>query len=206
MSESIIEKIINQAEDIEEKDFDWILPELLVFYSRKISYLSYKIYGNSSSQEGNALAKAALNEFARKELTEALKCYLFKFEHFRNGRDLNIYLLTCLNRLSDRIFNELNSVKKYNALCCPACKFLGKKELLIQEGKLWRCKECSAQIELLQDDLKKIKEKNEILKIESKIKFLKYFALHSKKGYRCPECNGFIPESCNTTHGIVCPM
>jgi hypothetical protein len=33
----------------------------------------------------------------------------------------------------------------------------------------------------------------------------KTFATHSRKGYKCEDCKGFIPESNNGKHGISCP-
>jgi hypothetical protein len=44
-----------------------------------------------------------------------------------------------------------------------------------------------------------------IISYESKIKLHKIFAVHSRIGYRCPDCSKFIPESACGAYGISCP-
>lgn len=47
-----------------------------------------------------------------------------------------------------------------------------------------------------------MKSKEEIDNLECKINFLKAFCNHSKKGFKCPECEKFIP---NSYKGTNCP-
>jgi len=43
------------------------------------------------------------------------------------------------------------------------------------------------------------------MSMEANIKLHRAFEYHTKKGYKCPECTRFIPESSNSDSGIVCP-
>ncbi len=202
---NILNKIALSVQNLKEEDLDnWIVPELLDFYKEKISYLTYKSYGSSS----NPVSNAAFKEQARSVLRISCHSFLFKMEHWRTGRDLNPYLLSSLKRLSGKLFCDAESVKKINVPICPGCKSLGNKEYLHQENNLLRCKFCTAEFERLTLDLKykgNIDFKTTIL-FESRIKMHKSFALHSMSGFRCPECEGFLPKSLEGKFGISCPF
>ncbi len=190
----IFTQINKLAPKLTEKDLDdWAIPNLMTHYDRKIYYLSNKAYGVVKQNDNSALACAAFKEQARAELKLALSTFLFESQHWKSGRDINSYLLTTLNRLVSRINTDIGAIKKANIPICPACKLENRKEFLKQEDKLWKCKVCTQAIEDLPQER------------AGKIRLCKVFALHSKKGYRCPECNRFIPESSNTTFGISCP-
>jgi hypothetical protein len=188
-------------QDIEE----WILPKILEFYEPKIRHLAKYAYGREAFENGATLPLKAFTAAAEKELKDALETYIFKYEHWRSGRDINSYLLKCLSSLVRRIKTELDSVKKINILICPGCRTENKKEFLTQFGDMWRCLECAAQIDVLGKMIRETTDKNLILSMESKLKLHKTFEIHSKKGYKCPECDRFIPESCNGINGITCP-
>jgi hypothetical protein len=102
-------------------------------------------------------------------------------------------LITSLNRLADRLHWDTSVVKKANLPVCPACRLENRKEFLAQEGKLWRCMACTQLLDSLPPGK------------EGKARLCKVFAIHSRKGYRCPDCSRFIPESINTNFGISCP-
>lgn len=208
--------IINQINDVaslvSEEDLDeWMVPKLLEHYSNKINSLANKAYGisNVRQDDGPTVSQLAFKQSAKEEIRNALYTFIFKSEHWKSGRDINTYLLTTLNRLSNRIKWNNDSVKKVNALVCPACKFLNKREFLTQFGDLWKCSECSGELERAEKEIKKLKESlkdNNLLSIiESRLNLFKCFFVHSRKGYRCPDCERFIPESCNGPHGIICP-
>ncbi len=202
MSEiDIIEKINNSAEILVESDVDtWIIPGLMDKYSSKIKYLSSKAYG---IDKNNGTAILAFKEKSKIELKKALSTFLFKHQHWKVGRDINSYLIVVLNRLADTIYYDNNVIKKAQFPICPLCKLDNVKSFLVQEDKLWRCKQCTQEIDNLTEELKTCKI--QIAQKQSLLRLCKIFALHSKKGYRCPDCSKFIPESYNTTFGISCP-
>jgi len=213
---SVIEQINGIAQFLAEEDLDeWVIPQLLDFYSSKINSLAVKAYGPSAlvGYEGPSIAQLAFRERSRAELRSAVYTFVFKSEHWRSGRDINTYVLTCLNRLADRVRWDTDSVKKTNVPVCPAAKYLNRKDFLIQEGRLLRSQFCTEELERAEDELKVLKRKEDktqlenqmLIKLEARMRLFRAFALHSRRGYRCPECNRFIPESINGPHGISCP-
>jgi len=212
---TIVEQINEIAQILQEEDLDeWVVPQLLEFYSSRINSLAIKAYGPSAiNSEGPSLAQLAFKERAKSELRSAVYTFIFKSEHWRNGRDINTYLLTCLNRLADRIRWDTDSIRKTNTPVCPAAKYLQRKEFLVQEGRLLRSQFCVEELERATDEIKNLRNKEEkteldhqmLLKLELRSRLFRAFSLHSRKGYRCPDCFRFIPESWNGPNGISCP-
>lgn len=210
MSE-IIKQINDVAAFVSEQDLDeWIVPKLLEHYDLKIRSLASKAYGPSAhyTNDGPTLAMMAFRERAKAELYGAMKTFIFKSEHWRTGRDVNTYLLKSLNRLADRTKWDTESAKKINLLVCPGCKFLLKREFLEPFGDFWKCPECSDELRRVDNEIKTYSETEGeafIMRLESKARLYRAFAIHSRRGYRCSDCCRFIPESCNGEHGIGCP-
>jgi len=213
---SVVEQINGIAQFLAEEDLDeWVIPQLLGFYSSKINTLAVKAYGQSASanSEGPSIAQLAFRERSKSELRSAVYTFVFKSEHWRSGRDINTYLLTCLNRLADRIRWDANSVRKTNTPVCPAAKFLNRKEFLNQEGRLLRSQFCTEELERAKEEIEILKVKKDkiplehqmLMKLEARSRLFRAFSLHSRRGYRCPECNKFLPESINGPYGISCP-
>jgi hypothetical protein len=201
MSESIFSEISSKAEILTDEDLDnWVLPSIMMAYDRKLRYLAYKVYGNRN--EVPDLAVAAFRESAREELRTALSTFLFKKEHWRNGRDLDPYLRLCLNRLATRRSWETNSVKVKSAPVCPLCRESGRKEILRLEDGVLRCYNCTEVSERILDEIKANKADTFL---QCKYNVHSKFALHSKKGYRCPDCSKFIPESLTHNGKVTCP-
>lgn len=207
----IISKINLSASTLKEEDLDkWIVSGLMTHYQSRIDYLAHRCYGYFSNSGGPPVAVLAFRERAKAEIKTASMTFLFKLQHWRSGRDINPYLMTSLNRLSDRIFYDIESAKKASVPICPSCKGDDKKEFLISEGKLWRCQSCTKMVDLFSEELKKLRLQDspdtiKIANLDAKARQCRTFALHSRKGYRCPDCNRFIPESCGTANGITCP-
>jgi hypothetical protein len=201
----ILQEVVSKMEDnlLKEEDLEQFIPQFLDFYGKKINFLARKAYNFSLHEEMPKTVSLAFQEQARSEITNAAYTYLFKYEHWRTNRNFNSYLVTCLNRLATRINNDLTSVKKVNVLICPYCQQNNNKEILINEGNLWRCLICSKRADQILVDLKKSSGLDKI-NLEAKLNSHKLFALHSKKGFRCPDCLGFIPKSSNTANGISC--
>jgi len=214
-SSSVVEQINEIAQFLSEEDLDeWVIPQLLTFYSSKINSLARKAYGASAFNEsGTSIAQLAFKERAKSEIRSAVYTFVFKSEHWRTNRDMNTYLLTCLNRLADRIRWDTESVRKVSVPVCPAAKYLNRKEFLIQEDGFWRSQFCTEELERAIEEINILKnkpnktalEKQLLIKLETTARLYRVFSLHSRKGYRCPDCSGFIPESTNGPYGISCP-
>lgn len=201
----IIAEINKKAETLKEQDLnEWIIPELVTLYQSRIDAHAQRVYG---STPGN-VAKSAFRETAKATLYNGLNTFLFKSQHWRAGRDINSYLLTCLKRLADQVFWDQSSAKRANLLICPACRELGNKVFLTSESRAWRCPTCTIEYDRLIDDIKKSKGTSvDIAAARSRMQLHKAFALHSRRGYRCgePSCSRFIPETLNGKFGIQCP-
>ena len=199
----IIAKINEKAEHLQESDLrTWVIPELMIFYQARIDAHAQRVYGSA----GGLVARNAFRATAPETLFNGLNTFLFKSQHWRTGRDINTYLLTCLKRLADQIFWDQSSAKRANLLICPACRELGSKVFLVSESKAWRCPNCTSEFNRLSEDLRKNKS-SDLIGIRARMQIHKAFALHSRRGYRCgePSCNRFIPETLNGKFGIQCP-
>jgi len=199
--ESIFEEISSQAEILTVEDLDsWVIPSIMTVYDRKLRYLAYKVYGDQN--EVPDIAVAAFKESAKEELHTALTTFLFKKEHWRNGRELDPYLRLCLNRLCTRRSWETNSVKIKNSPVCPLCREGGRREILIPEQGMLRCNNCTETADRIAND---IKINNADTYLQCKYNIHSKFALHSKKGFKCGDCSKFIPESLVHNEKITCP-
>jgi hypothetical protein len=84
------------------------------------------------------------------------------------------------------------SEKKQTEYICPGCLFFGTITLVSAYDKTTLgCDECRAQLKNTTDP--------------KKTKFFKAFAIHSKRGYRCPDCQRFIPIPLDGSSTVFCP-
>lgn len=190
---NIIEVISKNPELITEEDIkNWVVPKLLVHFSSKINALSHKVYGY---QEGSNLGTRAFTEMSKDVLEKATTTFLISKKHWKTNRYITPYLITCLNRLADKTVHELNSSKKHVSPICPGCLFFGDTKKVSYSGSNFSCSECNNQVLKLKDILQDIKDPIEKNRIEFEIRLRSIFGLHSRKGYACPDCNNFIPDS-----------
>jgi hypothetical protein len=148
--ENLIDKINSTASTIIEDDLDDLVVELMGFYSDRISFLAKKAYGSNSP-----VAILAFKEFAASTLKTGLNTFLFKSQYWRNGRDINPYLLNCLNKLSAKILQDIQFPSKNSVPICPACKTFGNRSYLSYEGRLLRCTTCSEDSYRLERQVKR---------------------------------------------------
>lgn len=191
---NIILEIAEKAQNLVEEDLDrWIVPNLFDMYRTRIDSYATKVYGAGHSN----VTKEAFRASAQELLKKATGTFLFKSQHWKNGRDLNTYLLTCLKRFAEQTAWDFSAAKRANSLICPGCKDLGTRVFLQAEDKLWRCPVCTTSAEIVPTDAN----------AHARVRLHKAFSLHTRKGYRCPEpdCSRFIPESMNGKFGITCP-
>jgi len=74
---------------------------------------------------------------------------------------------------------------------CPACLYYDKQTVISYKYDCI-CDVCSSQMDSETDPIKK--------------KLLTAFSRHSKSGYRCPDCEGFLPQSLEQSKVITCPF
>lgn len=201
-NKNIIEFLNLEAQNINESHLDWVVEESLNFFDDKISKLANKAYGVSDQ-----ISKSSFKEQSKEELKKAICTFLFTHKHYLSGRDIHSYLLTVLNRLSDRIRWDITSAKKINIPICPGCKHLGFKEFLHTENKSLRCQRCTLEFDRINEEILQCKKMNlNYSRLENNLNILKAFSLHSKKGFKCPDCTKFIPASLlNNNNTISCP-
>ena len=189
--------------DRNDADLDWIITELFDHYSNKICSLAHYAYGPSAAGK-SSVALQAFQKQAKNELRKGLATYLFSSQHWRTGRDVNTYLLTCLNRLADRIKLDIESAKKISVPICPACKSLGHKEYLRYESKLLRCDHCTQEVLRIETEVQNANDDLVQSKLRTRLNLHKVFQLHTRRGYRCPDCERFIPDSYIQQYGVTC--
>jgi hypothetical protein len=191
----IVARINRTASNITEDDLDdWVVPELVKHYSNKISALAAYVYGKN-----NPIGQSAFREYANETLRRGAYTFLFKSQHWRNSRNINPYLITCLNRLGDRLKSDVESRRKLSVPTCPGCRALGVKEYLHYDGQNFRCPVCESESQRLEYEPSRDDRQEYELSIRS------IFAVHSRKGCRCPECHRFIPRSYIRSQKLSCP-
>jgi hypothetical protein len=184
MSESIIDKLSQNPSEITEQDIEnWVTFEVVEYFEAKFGSLSSYAYG--PSLEGGDLARRAFKELATKTLGKGLKSFMIKSQHWRSGRKIQPYLVTCLNRLADNIKRDVSSQAKVSVPVCPACKSLGQREFLRQEsGRILRCHSCTIEQDNIGERLLNVHGVDKF-RLESELRLRRMFATHSKKGHRC---------------------
>lgn len=199
----LICKIDQNIDKIEKTEYDALADELLVYYDTKIKSLAHYAYGSviHYDEDGPSIAVKAFKEYARSSLINGLDTFI-SLSHWKNGRSIGPYLATILNRKADALKADVSCSKRITVPICPACKLYGNKEFLIYENKKLRCNECCNEISRLEKQI----EISDVYKdkLEEKLRLRKIFALHSRKGFRCPECERFIPESYIAQYGVSC--
>ena len=166
-------------------------------FSARVQTLSAYVYG---AERGVALS--AFKEYASTTLRKGFYTFIFKSQHWRSGRSIGPYLLTCLSKLADSLKSDVDFIKKISIPICPACKALGNREYLVYDGKMLRCQTCTQESVRL-EAIKKRTSRDEYA-----YRLRKVFAIHSRRGSRCPSCERFIPESflkSNDSIRVSCP-
>ncbi len=208
--DSVFDNILNKASSITESDIDsWVLDIVISYFSPQFGGLAMRAFGSNY----HPVARAAFEEHAKKEMKAALRCFFLKKKHYEAGRSLTSYLRKTLTRLTDRIYWEQSSHARTSLLICPGCRLSSGDmncEFLnfLSDSKLWECQHCSREAARLEGEIKNLKQHGNsalVAVMEGKVKQHKVFSRHSRRGYKCPDCTKFIPESTNTSYGITCP-
>jgi len=103
------------------------------------------------------------------------------------SEELNSYLFYILNERAKS--KEVVLEQTYNYLC-PGCLYMGK-ENICQENLFLNCDLCFYEWKV---------NHSQHLK-----KFYETFKVHNKSGFRCLDCNRFIPKPLDDNSTIICP-
>lgn len=103
--------------------------------------------------------------------------------------ELNSYLFYIVNAFGKK--SCAPQVKKKTEYLCPSCLFLGKENLVFLVNKLFRCEDCEAELKSLSDP--------------KKVALFRTFFKHNKMGYRCDDCERFIPHPLDDSPIVSCP-
>lgn len=204
---TIFNTIKDSAPNLSEEDLDnWVVPSVMEFYDVKLDYLARHAYSIRSSDSGYHVAVRSFKEQAKTVIRSALDTYLFKKLHWqKKDSSLNSYLRTVMNRLSNKVYWDNSSTTRTRKYTCALCKSKhGAKEILVVESGMLRCNWCTKNASVLASDIKN-GQGNDLLHKQHEYEARSKFALHSKKGYRCPECMRFMPDSVREDEFIVCP-
>lgn len=103
--------------------------------------------------------------------------------------ELDPYLFYIVNSIGKSKNLPIESKNKSDYLC-PGCLFLGKENVLTFH-KTFNCDLCFYEF-------KRAKE-------PFWISFYETFKVHNKSGFKCPDCDRFIPQPLDGSTEIVCP-
>ncbi len=199
----ILERIKSNIETITEVDIkSWIIVDILELYKPRITYWAKKVENNFDNI--SELAIKAFTEEIKQRLINSLNTFIIKKKHWKNKEyNINTYLLSTIKNFAKEKSWLNDCIKKTNILICPACRINNQKIFLIPEDGLWRCPTCTENKEQLISD--RSVDENSIARAQSRYRLYNTFALHSRKGYKCPDCDRFIPDSSVGKYGITCP-
>jgi len=130
------------------------------------------------------------------ELTEELITGAITFlNKERPLEELNPYLFYIVNAFFKKIaYSTIITQAKTTTTeyICPGCLYLGKTNQIVYFNNMFRCDSCSYELKENACDQKKVD-------------FFKTFYKHNKNGYRCNDCNRFIPNPFRGDTTIICP-
>ena len=203
MDVNIFDNIVKNVESLKDSDLSEIVSDILVNFDTKINKYALHAYHLDANSSSKDLVVSSFKETLRPKITDALKVFLFKKEHWRNpDYKLEFYLQKVISTFSSQLhWDHYQTVKKSKPIC-PLCKIEGHKETLTYDGKQLRCDRCTSKLEDLKLELKKNPQSKSL---QMRKNALQTFALHSRVGFRCFGCQRFIPKSSSIDNFIVCP-
>lgn len=161
-------------------DVDDLVEEFLITHHSGLVNIHRSHFKTSAQLSFNAFI-----ELLKDELRTGCVTFINKGESLE---DLKTYLFYIANALSRKLSST--NQKKKSEYICPGCLFLGMATL-VSFDKTFQCDECHDQLKRATDP--------------KKIFFYKTFAIHNKRGYRCPDCNRYIPHPLENVSTLSCP-
>lgn len=163
-------------------EIDSLIELFVQDYHSSISNL-HKHYFHSD----DALGLQALIEGLKDELRTG--CVTF-FNKEYPLEELNSYLFYIVNAFCKKQLSTAEGKKAVEHLC-PGCLFLGKNSIVQYNNYVFKCETCT-------DELKEAIDPKKVL-------FYRTFFRYNKQGYRCEECERFVPHPMDDSPTITCP-
>jgi len=161
-------------------EVDALVEDFLQQHAQGIATM-HRIYFQTSNQ----VSLQALTA----ELTDELRTGCVTFLNKDEGLEgLNPYLFYIANAFCKK--KAAPVVKKKTEYLCPGCLFLGKDNL-INFNKQFHCEDCEAELKTTSDP--------------KKVQFFRTFFKHNKNGYKCEDCERFIPHPIDGAPVLSCP-
>jgi len=161
---------MEETSQLNLSDIDAIVQDFLERYDRGLSTL----HRVSNPYATNLSFDAFISELIGK-----LRSGCVTFVNNNNSTEgVDSYLFYISNTFAKQLAAQ--SYKKTIEYLCPGCLFLCKTNLIIPTGNIFKCDECSRAYLSTTDHKKQ--------------SFFKSFKHHNKNGYKCPNCNRFIPK------------
>ena len=126
------------------------------------------------------------------KLQEELKigCALFINKN-DDLNELDSHLFYIANDFYKSCKRNIDSQKKKTEYLCPGCLSLGKNALIELDNTIFKCKGCENSLKHTIDP--------------KLVSFFRAFFRHNKNGYRCKDCDRFIPHPMDDTPVVSCP-
>jgi hypothetical protein len=159
-------------------DFNSLIDQFLQKHSQGINSLISKYFDGTTQ---------SLEKVLRQELHLTCQDYFSKSD----SKIENLFPL--LFYTTNSICKKISSSQTANKsnLICPGCLFLGTTHVVTEHNLLCSCSQCAQKVSQTFDP--KMKH------------FFQVFAKHHKIGFRCHECQRFIPQSHINGTNISCP-
>jgi hypothetical protein len=170
------------ANSLNLTDVDSLLESFLVEREQGIITL-HNIHFKNSDQ----LSLRALKEELREELRTGIVTFINKGFPLE---EINDYLFYIVNATCRKIAKP--NIKHKTEYICPGCVFLDKDYSALSYSRILYCDECESELKSNEADPKKVH-------------FFRTFYRHNKNGYRCPDCERFIPHPLDNSVSVSCP-
>lgn len=177
----VVENLQQKGNVVNYNDVDAVVTRFLEVKSDTVSFFCRKAYNDV-----NPVSLGAFKAVLKEELRNALISFI-NSGHTLTPDGVRSYLSLCVKSAASKVSSE----NKKTIHVCPGCKYLGRTQTLEYRDKVFICHTC-------QNDL--VSGEN-----QERINLYKTFSVHSKKGYRCLDCERFIPESQEGVCIITCP-
>lgn len=174
-----IEILKTKAPNITIGDIEETVKAFLLDVKDRISFFCQKAYGDV-----NEVSLGAFKATASEELKNAVITFVNK-GHSLDG--LKPYLLTSIRTVASRLAND----NKKTVFVCPGCRFLDRYTILEYRDKYFICSNCQVDLVSGED--------------AERLALYQVFAQHNKRGYRCSDCERFIPHPAKEQAVISCP-
>jgi len=162
-------------------EIDTLIESFIQNHQAGISMLHRVYFKNSHELSLQALIAELMDELRTGCVTFINKEYPME--------ELNSYLFYIVNAFCKKRV-VVTQPKKIIDYLCPGCLFLGKNTV-VELNYIFKCENCA-------EELKQTTDPKSVL-------FYRTFFRHNKQGYRCPDCERFLPHPLDESPIVTCP-